>query len=65
MYTLGGRFHTAPIITVFIPVIPLKTTHLQKRACWAIDWAIETSCTLNITFVQKHVLEPIYLGSVC
>ena len=34
-----GRFRTAraqrqllPIITLFIPGIPLKTTHLQKRA---------------------------------
>ena len=27
------RAGTAPIITLFIWVIPLKTTHLQKHAC--------------------------------
>ena len=27
-----GRFRTAPIIRVFIPGTPLKTTHLQKCA---------------------------------
>ena len=30
--TLRGRFRTAPIITLFIPGTPLKTTHLQKYA---------------------------------
>ena len=29
---LWGRFRTAPIIALFIPGTPLKTTHLQKRA---------------------------------
>ena len=29
---LGGRFRTAPFITLFIPGTPLKTTHPQKHA---------------------------------
>ena len=29
---LRGRFRTAPILTLFIPGTPLKTTPLQKRA---------------------------------
>ena len=30
IFFVGGRFRTAPNITLFIPGTPLKTTHLQK-----------------------------------
>ena len=43
---LGAFSHsagTAPIITLFIPGTPLKTTHLQKRA-----WSIQNSMRCRI-----------------